>query len=87
MMKLLRHGVILLLSILVGAVLVFSLGTGERWPDGLRDRIVASGERDTGAPNLVAAVYLGYRALDTLGETIVLLLAVSGLLFIMKDKE
>ena len=39
---------------------------------------------DTGALNLVAAIYLGYRAFDTLGETIVLLLAVIGvnLLFV-----
>ncbi len=68
-------------------VFIHALGEGGEWPLDLRDRITAYGEEDTGASNLVAAVYLGYRALDTLGETIVLLLAVSGLLFIIKEKE
>ena len=46
----------------------------------LRDYILSNGSRDTGALNLVTAIYLGYRAFDTVGETIVLLLAVSGVL-------
>ena len=33
---------------------------------------------ETGAVNLVSSIYLGYRAFDTLGETIVLVLVVSG---------
>jgi len=37
-----------------------------------------SGFDDTGAENLVSAIYLGYRAYDTLGETIVLLAALAG---------
>lgn len=45
------------------------------------------GVADTGAINLVSAIYLGYRAFDTMGETIVLLLAVSGVLFLIKTKE
>ena len=40
--------------------------------------VISLGESDTGAVNLVTAIYLGYRAFDTLGETIVLLLAVGG---------
>jgi multicomponent Na+:H+ antiporter subunit B len=85
--RIVRHGVIILLSLLVCLVLIHALGGNDEWPLDLRNRITASGEEDTGASNLVAAVYLGYRALDTLGETIVLLLAVSGLLFIIKEKE
>ena len=50
----------------------------------VRDVLVAHGTADTGALNLVTAIYLGYRAFDTLGETIVLVLAVIGvsLLFV-----
>jgi len=36
----------------------------------------------TGAINAVSAIYLNYRFFDTLGETIVLLLVVSGVLVI-----
>jgi len=48
------------------------------WPTKARDYIEKNGFADTGALNQVSAIYLGYRAYDTLGETIVLLLAVSG---------
>lgn len=44
----------------------------------LREYVVEHGVEETGAVNLVTAIYLGYRAFDTLGETIVLMLAVSG---------
>lgn len=47
--------------------------------------MVDRGERETGALNLVTAIYLGYRAFDTFGETVVLLLSVSGVLFLVKD--
>jgi len=40
--------------------------------------IVDNAKRETGAENLVTSIYLGYRAFDTLGETIVLLMAVAG---------
>ena len=49
----------------------------------LRAQIVENGIADTGAVNLVTAIYLGYRAYDTLGETIVLLLAVSGVIVLV----
>ena len=48
------------------------------WPLTARDFLEANGQTATGAQNLVSAIYLGYRAFDTLGETIVLLVAVSG---------
>ena len=46
----------------------------------LREYVVEHGVTETGAVNLVTAIYLGYRAFDTLGETIVLMLAVSGVI-------
>lgn len=53
----------------------------------IREYLVERGVHETGALNLVTSIYLGFRAYDTLGETIVLLLAVSGaLLFLEKDR-
>ncbi|PKL25195.1 MAG: hypothetical protein CVV47_07890 [Spirochaetae bacterium HGW-Spirochaetae-3] len=48
------------------------------WPRAARDLLATAGLEDTGASNLVSAIYLGYRAFDTLGETIVLLAALAG---------
>jgi multicomponent Na+:H+ antiporter subunit B len=52
-------------------------------PNTTRDAVVADGVSDTGARNLVTSVYLGYRAFDTLGETIVLLMSVSGVVYLI----
>lgn len=53
------------------------------WPVQARDFLAATGAAETGAGNLVSAVYLGYRAYDTVGETIVLLVALTGALGII----
>ena len=53
----------------------------------IRDYLLQHGAADTGAINLVTAVYLGYRLYDTLGEAIVLLLAVSAVLFFLESGE
>lgn len=53
------------------------------WPETARDFLENRGFKETGALNLVSAIYLGYRAFDTLGETIVLLVAVSGTISII----
>lgn len=50
----------------------------EPWPTTARDILADDAETQTGAENIVSAIYLGYRAFDTLGETIVLLIALSG---------
>lgn len=50
----------------------------------IRRHIIENGSSETGALNLVTSIYLGYRAFDTLGETMVLLLAVAGALFLLK---
>lgn len=54
------------------------------WPEAARDLLTNKGLEDTGANNLVSAIYLGYRAYDTIGETIVLLAAVTGALALIK---
>ena len=48
---------------------------------------IEQGLYDTGAINLVAAIYLGYRAYDTLMETIVLFVAVVGVVFCLRGKR
>jgi len=48
---------------------------------------IEQGFYDTGATNLVAAIYLGYRAYDTLMETIVLFVAVAGVIFCLRGKR
>ena len=41
------------------------------------------GVREIGAVNLVSAIYLGYRVYDTLGETLVLVLTVTGVALVL----
>ncbi len=54
------------------------------WPTGARDLLDAYGYARTGAENLVSALYLGYRAYDTIGETVVLLAALAGAVALIK---
>jgi multicomponent Na+:H+ antiporter subunit B len=48
----------------------------------MRKHFFLRGVQESGAINLVSAIYLGYRAFDTLGETIVLVLSVAGVVLI-----
>lgn len=63
-----------------GAFLVLSLVGEHPVSTPIREYLIENAARETGALNLVTAIYLGFRAFDTLGETIVLLLAVSAVL-------
>lgn len=72
---------------LVAIFLAVSLPSDPGGPTPLRDYIVSHGVDDTGAVNLVTAIYLGYRAYDTFGETIVLLIAVSGVMLFVERKR
>ncbi|MFP4373922.1 MAG: hypothetical protein ACLFPO_06315 [Spirochaetaceae bacterium] len=84
----------------VAAFVVFSVVPGMETPaadatetdasrafDSIRVYILEEGTEETGSFNLVTAIYLGYRAYDTLGETIVLLLAVSGIVYLVGAKR
>jgi multicomponent Na+:H+ antiporter subunit B len=81
---------ILVLS-LTAVFLFLALRGNHPLSSGIREYILENGREETGALNLVTAIYLGYRAFDTLGETIVLLLAVSGVLYFVdifrKDRD
>ena len=70
----------ILLIALVVAVVVIS---DHSWPEEARDYLFANAMRDTGATNTVSSIYLGYRAMDTLGETLVLLVAITGTMSIL----
>ncbi len=73
--------------LVIAAFLAVSLGGDHPTETPVRAAIVENGVADTGAVNLVTAVYLGYRAFDTLGETVVLLLAVSGVIFLVRSDQ
>ena len=77
-----------ILAVLVVAVfLLLALSGDHPTATPIRAHIVEHGLEETGAVNLVTAIYLGYRAFDTLGETIVLLLAVSGVVFLVRHRR
>lgn len=48
------------------------------------EKYISNGLKETGAANIVAAVILDYRALDTLGEATVLFTAVIGVLAVIR---
>jgi multisubunit Na+/H+ antiporter MnhB subunit len=56
--------------------------SGEEASERLREHFLRRGVEESGAINLVSAIYLGYRAFDTLGETIVLILSVAGVILV-----
>lgn len=76
------------LSILLFALLlIYGLAQSAVPPTTLVDYFAEMGVRETGAENLVTAIYLGYRAFDTLGETVVLLISVSGIVYLIGGKK
>jgi multicomponent Na+:H+ antiporter subunit B len=56
-------------------------------PKNIAEYVEQHGRQETGAPNLVSSIYLGYRILDTLGETIVLLVTVSGVALLLERRR
>jgi multisubunit Na+/H+ antiporter MnhB subunit len=80
---LLSAGVDLLGGSRWGTEVVPGPGLSERTKDHLLFRAVV----ESGAINLVSAIYLGYRAFDTLGETIVLVLSVAGVLLVSGARQ
>ena len=70
--------------LLLAIVLVMSIQFNHPPVDTAKNYCLENGPTETGAINLVTAIYLEYRAFDTLGETIVLLLSISGVLFFLE---
>ncbi|MBN1788237.1 MAG: DUF4040 domain-containing protein [Sedimentisphaerales bacterium] len=80
--------------------LIFVIGTGifadmppfgdaafARIPDSASQVYLENGVKDTGAANIVTAVYLDYRVYDTLGEATVLFTSVVGAIVILRKKS
>lgn len=78
-----------LAALLLSGIILFALvvGTPESGDPPIVERIRERAPEETGATNLVSAIYLGYRAYDTLGEALVLLLAVTGVYFFARNEE
>lgn len=64
----------------------FGISVMDRIADAPSNTYLQDGLADTGAPNIVTAVLLDFRAYDTLGEATVLFCAVLGTLAILRRK-
>jgi multisubunit Na+/H+ antiporter MnhB subunit len=71
----------------LAAVLLIGMGRPAAPPELLRSYFAGHGVRETGSVNLVSSIYLGYRAFDTLGETVVLFLAVAGVMALQAGRQ
>lgn len=71
----------------VGLFVVASLLGSPEESTLLREYFVANAQLETGAQNLVTSIYLGFRAFDTIAETVVLLLAVSGVVLFVEHRR
>tara|TARA_B100000965_G_scaffold323352_1_gene285089 strand:+ start:411 stop:677 length:267 start_codon:yes stop_codon:yes gene_type:complete len=52
-----------------------------------KDYYVANSLEETGSKNIVTAIYLDYRLFDSLFEAAILLIAVSGIIFMSKKDD
>ncbi len=82
-MKALTHSKIILTILILGLAILPVILSDAPWPVQARDYLFGNAKADTGADNTVSAIYLGYRAMDTLGETLVLLVSITGTMSIL----
>ena len=80
---------VIILMLIMAALLIFSLDLEYGNPKNMdyANYYIVHGIYDTGAINLVTAIYLDYRAYDTLIETIVLFTAVIGVTFFLRKEK
>ncbi len=76
-----------LVLFLFSAVIMCTLRIDAPAPDRAMQYLLEHGSAETGAVNLVSAIYLGYRVFDTFGETIVLLVSVAGAVYFIRNKR
>jgi len=79
--------IIIILAIAILFILSVDIEYGNPKNPDVANYYIDQGLHDTGAINLVAAVYLGYRTYDTLIEAIVLFVAVTGVIFYLRGKR
>lgn len=70
-----------------GSLSLFGDAVFARTADSASKVYLENGVKDTGAANIVTAVYLDYRAYDTLGEATVLFTSVIGAVAILRKKS
>jgi len=73
----------ILLLVLTALFMMHALNQPHPEESGIRGYMVDRGSAETGAMNLVTGIYLGYRAFDTFGEAVVLLISVTGVLYFL----
>lgn len=78
---------LILIFLIFSIVFLYSLSLEAPTPVVIRDYLLEYGAAETGAANLVTSIYLGYRAFDTLGETIVFLVTVAGVIYVIKNSN
>ncbi len=74
-------------AVFVGAFLLAAFLGEHPKETQLRQLVVERGGEEIGTSNLVTSIYLGYRAFDTLGESVVLLQAVSGVIVLVASRN
>ncbi len=86
-MKLIRIIGEVIILLLLTIILFAGIHLNHEFSPPLKNYFVLKGVEETGAINLVSSIYLSYRAFDTMGETIVLLLSVSGIIMLLESKK
>ncbi|WP_052667128.1 hydrogen gas-evolving membrane-bound hydrogenase subunit E [Nitriliruptor alkaliphilus] len=81
-----RRGVAVVAALLVGTGVTIAtyLATGRRELSEVGQRLLAEGEGLTGGANVVNTILVDFRALDTLGEVVVLAVAALGILALVR---
>ena len=83
-----RHiSILFLILITIIIIISIDLEYGQPKSKEFSQYYLKQGLNDTGAMNLVAAVYLDYRVYDTLIETVILFMAVAGITFFLKREK
>jgi multicomponent Na+:H+ antiporter subunit B len=82
-MKKLRFFKIFLSTFIISFTVLPIIMSNTSWPTLARDYLFNHALNETGASNTVSSIYLGYRLMDTLGETLVLFVAITGTMSIL----
>jgi multisubunit Na+/H+ antiporter MnhB subunit len=75
------------LVLVCAAVTFFYLPRGSYEGERVQDYLFERGFEETGAPNLVSALYLRYRNYTTLAETLLFFLSIAGVIFLLGPGE
>ncbi|RKD30578.1 hypothetical protein [Thermohalobacter berrensis] len=82
-----RMFAIIILVVIMFAFWLAYLEIGELKNEYAKNYYLDKGFEETGSKNLVTAIYLDYRLFDSIFEAGILLLAVTGIMFMSKNDE